>query len=386
MLFLFIGPFAFGLANYLIPLQVGAKDMAFPRLNAFSYWLYLGGGITMRLGLRHRRRRRRVRLVRLHAAVGPGPLPRPGRRPVDLAGLVLTGFSGILTAVNILTTVFCLRMPTMNAFRMPIFTWDMVVTSVLVLLAFPVLTAAGALLFIDRHLGGQVFDLAGGGVPILWQHLFWFFGHPEVYIVVLPYFGVITEIIPVFARRPLFGYAGLVFATIAIAALSVGVWAHHMFVTGAVLLPVLLRALVPDRGADGDQVRQLDRVHVGRPDPVLRAHAVLGRLPRPVPARRADGGDAGLATARLPGERHLLRRRPLPLHAGRRLRVRGVRGDLLLVPEVHRPDARRAAGQGPLLAVLHRLQHDVLRAARARRERDAPPGGVLLRERRLRAR
>ena len=128
-------------------------------------------------------------------------------------------------------------MPTMNAFRMPIFTWDMVVTSVLVLLAFPVLTAAGALLFIDRHLGGQVFDLAGGGVPILWQHLFWFFGHPEVYIVVLPYFGVITEIIPVFARRPLFGYAGLVFATIAIAALSVGVWAHHMFVTGAVLLP-----------------------------------------------------------------------------------------------------------------------------------------------------
>ncbi len=325
MLFLFIGPFAFGLANYLIPLQVGARDMAFPRLNAFSYWLYLGGGITMVSGFAT------AGGAAAFGWFGYTPLSDPVHSPglggdLWLAGLVLTGFSGILTAVNILTTVFCLRMPTMNAFRMPIFTWDMVVTSVLVLLAFPVLTAAGALLFIDRHLDGHVFDLAGGGVPILWQHLFWFFGHPEVYIVVLPYFGVITEIIPVFARRPLFGYAGLVFATIAIAALSVGVWAHHMFVTGAVLLPVLLRALVPDRGADGDQVRQLDRVHVGRADPLLRAHAVLGRLPRPVPARRAHRRDAGLAAARLPGERHLLRRGALPLHAGRRVGVRRVRG------------------------------------------------------------
>jgi cytochrome c oxidase subunit I len=236
MLFLFIGPFAFGLANYLIPLQVGAKDMAFPRLNAFSYWLYLGGGITLVSGFAT------AGGAAAFGWFGYTPLSDPVHSPglggdLWIAGLVLTGFSGILTALNILTTVFCLRMPTMNAFRMPIFTWDMVVTSVLVLLAFPVLTAAGALLFIDRHLGGQVFDLAGGGVPILWQHLFWFFGHPEVYIVVLPYFGVITEIIPVFARRPLFGYAGLVFATIGIAALSVGVWAHHMFVTGAVLLP-----------------------------------------------------------------------------------------------------------------------------------------------------
>jgi cytochrome c oxidase subunit 1 len=236
MLFLFIGPFAFGLANYLIPLQVGARDMAFPRLNAFSYWLYLGGGITMISGFAT------AGGAAAFGWFGYTPLSDPVRSPglggdLWLASLVLTGFSGILTAVNILTTVFCLRMPTMNAFRMPVFTWDMVVTSLLVLLAFPVLTAAGALLFIDRNLDGHVFDLAGGGVPILWQHLFWFFGHPEVYIIVLPYFGVITEIIPVFSRRPLFAYAGLVFATIAIAALSVGVWAHHMFVTGDVLLP-----------------------------------------------------------------------------------------------------------------------------------------------------
>src|SRR5262249_6222767 len=152
-------------------------------------------------------------------------------------GIALTGFSGILTAVNVLTTVFCLRTPTMNAFRMPVFVWDMAITSILVLLAFPVLTAAASMLFVERRFNGQIFSVAGGGIPLLWQHLFWFFGHPEVYILVLPYFGVITEIIPVFSRRRLFGYAGLVFATIAIAALSVGVWAHHMFATGAVLLP-----------------------------------------------------------------------------------------------------------------------------------------------------
>ena len=272
----------------------------------------------------------------------------------------------------------------MNAFRMPVFTWDMVVTSLLVLLAFPVLTAAGALLFIDRNLDGHVFDLAGGGVPILWQHLFWFFGHPEVYIIVLPYFGVITEIIPVFSRRPLFGYAGLVFATIAIAALSVGVWPTTCSSPGRPA-PVLLRALVPHRGADWHQVRQLDRVHVGWSDPVLRAHAVLDRLPRAVPARRTDRGDAGVAAAGLPGQRHVLRRGPLPLHAGGRVGVRRVRRALLLVPQVHREDAGRAAGQGPLLAVLHRLQHDVLRPARPRGQRDAPPGGVLPGERRVRA-
>ena len=121
-------------------------------------------------------------------------------------------------------------------FRMPIFTWNMLVTSVLVLIAFPMLTSAGAMLFADRHLGAHIFDPGGGGSPILWQHLFWFFGHPEVYILVLPYFGIITEVLPVFSRRPVFGYGGLVLATLAIASLSVGVWAHHMFTTGAVTL------------------------------------------------------------------------------------------------------------------------------------------------------
>ena len=236
MMFLFATPFAFGLANYLVPLQVGAPDMAFPRLNALSYWLFLGGGVTLTASF----------LTAGGAAdigwTGFAPLSNAVHAPgagVDLwiAGLLLTGLSGIATAVNVITTVFCLRAPGMTMFRLPIFTWNLLVTSMLVLLAFPLLTSALAMLFADRHMGTHIFQVEGGGSPILWQHLFWFFGHPEVYIIVLPFFGVVTEIIPVFSRKPVFGYKGIVLATLSIAGLSVGVWAHHMFATGAVLLP-----------------------------------------------------------------------------------------------------------------------------------------------------
>ncbi len=236
MLFLFIGPFAFGLANYFVPIHIGARDMAFPRLNALSYWFFLFGGITMLSGF----------LTEGGAAdfgwTGYTPLSSAIRTPgvgADLwiVSLILVGLSGVLTAVNVVATVITMRTEGMTMFRMPIFTWNMLVTSILVLIAFPMLTAAAAMLFADRHFGAHIYDAAAGGEPILWQHLFWFFGHPEVYIIVLPYFGIITEVLPVFSRRPVFGYAGLVFATIAIAALSVGVWAHHMFVTGAVALP-----------------------------------------------------------------------------------------------------------------------------------------------------
>ncbi|MBW3645295.1 MAG: cytochrome c oxidase subunit I [Actinobacteria bacterium] len=236
MMFLFIGPFAFGLANYLVPLHIGAPDMSFPRLNALSYWLYLGGGLTMVSGFL--------------TSDGPADFGWFGYAPLSLStyspgvgadlwliGLLLTGFSAIFTGVNIITTVFTLRAPGMTLFRMPVFTWNMTVVSLLVLMAFPVLSAASAMLFADRHFGAGIFDPSMGGSPILWQHLFWFFGHPEVYIVALPFFGVVTEILPVFSWRPVFGYKGLVFATLGIAALSMGVWAHHMFATGAVLLP-----------------------------------------------------------------------------------------------------------------------------------------------------
>jgi cytochrome c oxidase subunit I len=237
MIYLFAGPFAFGgLANFVVPLQVGAPDMAFPRLNALSYWLYLSGSITMLLGF----------FVSGGAAafgwVGYAPLSNAIYSPgagADLwiAALLLTGFSAIFTGVNICATVFYLRAPGMTMFRMPIFTWNMLVVGILILLAFPVLTAGLIMLYADRHFGTHIYTTSGGGVPVLWQHIFWFWGHPEVYILALPFFGMATEVIAVFSRKPVFGYKGMVFATISIAALSLGVWAHHMFTTGVVLLP-----------------------------------------------------------------------------------------------------------------------------------------------------
>jgi cytochrome c oxidase subunit 1 len=237
MLYLFAGPFAFGgLANYIVPLQIGAPDMAFPRLNALSYWLYLFGSITMLMGF----------FVAGGAAsfgwVSYAPLSSGTSSPgiggdVWIMALLLTGFSAIFTGVNLVATIFYLRAPGMTMFRMPIFTWNMLVTAMLILIAFPVLTSALVMLFCDRHFGTHIYSVAGGGSPLLWQNLFWFFGHPEVYILALPFFGIVTEVLPVFSRKPVFGYKGMVFATMAIAALSTGVWAHHMFTTGAVLLP-----------------------------------------------------------------------------------------------------------------------------------------------------
>ena len=235
MLLLFATPMVFAFANLVLPLQIGAPDVSFPRLNAFSYWLYLFGGLTV-----------------MSAFLTPGgapdfgwyaytPLSDAANSPgvgADLwiVGLGISGLGTILGAVNMITTVVTLRAPGMTMFRMPIFTWNILVTSVLILLAFPILTAALLALLADRQLGAQIFEPENGGA-ILWQHLFWFFGHPEVYIVAIPFFGIITEIIPVFSRKPLFGYKGMVGATIAIGALSMTVWAHHMFATGAVLLP-----------------------------------------------------------------------------------------------------------------------------------------------------
>ncbi len=235
MLLLFATPLFAGFANALVPLQLGAPDVAFPRLNAFAYWLYLFGG-----------------LITVGGFLSPGgaasfgwfayaPLSSAVYSPgiggdLWVFGLALTGFGTILGAVNLVTTIVCLRAPGMTMFRMPLFTWTVLITSIMVLTVFPVLAAAFFGLGADRRFDAHIFDPANGGA-MLWQHLFWFFGHPEVYIIALPFFGIVSEVIPAMSRRPLFGYKTMVFSTVAIAALSTTVWAHHMYATGQVALP-----------------------------------------------------------------------------------------------------------------------------------------------------
>ncbi|HEX8969651.1 MAG TPA: cytochrome c oxidase subunit I [Chloroflexota bacterium] len=230
MIFLVVMPILLGFANYIVPLQIGARDMAFPRLNAFSYWLFLFGGLVLYWGF----------LNGTPPDTGWFSYAPLSERPFTLEtgvdywalGLLVTSAGTIATGVNMLVTVVTLRAPGMGWFRVPVFSWMSAVTAWLILAAIPALTAAQVMLLTDRYLGAHFFDVARGGDPVLWQHLFWYFGHPEVYIMALPAFGIISEVIPVFARKPIFGYHVVVASGIAIAFLSVAVWAHHMFTVG----------------------------------------------------------------------------------------------------------------------------------------------------------
>jgi cytochrome c oxidase subunit 1 len=235
MLFLFVIPILAGFGNYVVPLQVGAPDMAFPRINALSFWLLPLGGALMGSGF----------LVSGGAAaagwteyppLSGGTYSGTGT-DLWIMGLTLIGTSSILGAINFLVTIFKMRAPGLTLFRMPILVWTVLVTSVLVLMATPVLTSALVMLFIDRNYGGHFFDPGNGGNAVLYQNIFWFYSHPAVYIMILPAMGIISEILPVFSRKPLFGYKAFVFATVGIGALGFSVWAHHMFTTGSVFLP-----------------------------------------------------------------------------------------------------------------------------------------------------
>ncbi len=233
MIFLFIFPTLAGFGNYFVPLQIGALDMAFPRVNALSFWLLPVGGLTIVSGF----------VAKGGAAAGGwtsfAPLSEQLGTGEDLwiAGLLLVGAASILGAINFIVTILRMRAPGMSMMRMPIFCWSTLATSLLVVLATPVITAGLIMLFADRHLGTTFFSAAKGGSPLYWQHVFWFFGHPEVYMLILAAWGIVSEVIPVFSGKPLFGYRGVVLAFLLITALSFSVWAHHMFVTGAVELP-----------------------------------------------------------------------------------------------------------------------------------------------------
>jgi cytochrome c oxidase subunit 1 len=229
MIFLAIMPLSAMFFNYMIPLQIGARDVAFPRLNAFSYWVFLLGGLFLNVSWL------------FNAAPDQGWFGyanltsrqySPGMN-VDfwMLGLQILGIASLAAAVNFFVTIINLRAPGMKLMRMPMFVWMSFITQVLLLLAFPVITVALILLMFDRFFGTHFFVPSGGGDPILWQHLFWIFGHPEVYILILPAFGIISEVLPVFSRKPLFGYAAMVFSGVFIAFLGFGVWSHHMFST-----------------------------------------------------------------------------------------------------------------------------------------------------------
>jgi len=230
MIFLAIMPLSAAFFNYLIPLQIGARDVAFPRLNAFSYWVFLLGGIFLNASW-------------LVAAAPDGgwfgytPLTTRAYSPginIDfwVLGLQILGISSLAAGFNFLTTIINMRAPGMHFLRMPIFTWASFITQFLIVLAFPIITVALTFLQLDRFFGTNFYTIAAGADPLLWQHLFWLFGHPEVYILILPAFGLVSEVLPTFSRKPLFGYPVMVYSLILIAFLGFGVWAHHMFSVG----------------------------------------------------------------------------------------------------------------------------------------------------------
>jgi cytochrome c oxidase subunit I len=228
MIFLFVVPIMAGFGNYFVPLMIGARDMAFPRLNALSYWLLLAGGIVFYTSLFFQ----------------PPEMGWTAYTPLSLSAFSpgggvdawiflvhLTGLSSLVGAVNFYATIANMRAPGMGWGRLPLFVWTILVYAILLILALPVIAGAVTLLLTDRHFGTHFFDPTNGGSPLLWQHLFWFFGHPEVYIMILPGFGIISEVLPVFARKPIFGYKAVAAATVVIAFLGLLVWAHHMFTT-----------------------------------------------------------------------------------------------------------------------------------------------------------
>jgi cytochrome c oxidase subunit 1 len=230
-------PFVAGLSNYLVPLMIGARDMAFPRLNAFGYWIFLFGGMLLYFsyigggGLSGHGSAPDVGWF-AYAPLTSKAFSRGASTDFWILGILVAGIGSVASALNVIVTTISLRCPGMTLTRMPMFVWVMLVDSWLILIAIPPLTAAQIMLLIDRFLGGNFFNTQAGGSAVLWQHFFWIFGHPEVYILIFPAFAILSEVIPIFSRKPLFGRAAMVGAVVAIGFISLGVWAHHMFAVG----------------------------------------------------------------------------------------------------------------------------------------------------------
>ena len=359
----FVGiPILFGIANYLVPLMIGARDMAFPRLNAFSFWTSAFGGLLLYFSF-----------LGGEGLAGAGSAPDVGwfaYAPLTAKAfskghstdywtiaLLVAGFGSIGAAVNIVTTTLCMRCPGMTLGRMPLVVWLNFVSAAMVLIVLTPLAAAQIMLMLDRYLGAHFFDTQAGGSAVLWQHFFWIFGHPEVYVLMLPGFGFASEIIPVFSRKTMFGYPAMVGATVAIGFVGLGVWAHHMFTIGmssaanTFFMIATMVVGVPTGIKIFNWIATMWGGKIRFDTPMLFCIAFLFQFL----IAGLTGHHAGRRSIRLAAQRLVLRRRALPLRAGWRTRLHDLRRDLLLVSESDRPDARRDAGEGALLAVRDRL-------------------------------
>ena len=380
MVFLVGVPILAGFANYLVPLMIGAADVAFPRLNALSYWFFVFGGAVLMLSFFADGGAADTGWT----AYAPLSIQAPGSgQDLWILSLHLLTVSTVAGAVNFIVTIMNMRTRGMSYTRMPLFVWSILIFGWLIMAVMPVLSAALTMLLLDRGVSigsldvqTNFFNPEDGGSSVLYQHAFWFFGHPEVYIIVLPAFGIISEVLPVFARKPIFGYKAIVASTVAIGFFSMLVWAHHMFTVG---LPISLQAFfmissmviaVPTGIKVFNWLATLWRGNLSFDTPMLFALGFLSLF--------VIGGLTGIYLAAFPIDWQVhdsyFVGRPLPLHAARRRRVRDLRGALLLVAEDVRTRARRAPRQVAVLVPLRRIQHRVhaaaLRRARGHAETD----------------
>ena len=325
--------------------MLGARDLAFPRLNLASWYLFMAGGLIALIGL-------------AAGGVDTGwtfytPLSTDyakGYVVLVCCGIILSGYSSIATGLNFMITIHKLRPPGMDWYRLPLFLWSLYSVSVLYVLATPVLAMAMVLILFERIFHVGVFDPALGGDPLLFQHLFWFYSHPAVYIMILPGFGVVSEIITAFARKPIFGYKFIAWSSVSIAVISFFVWGHHMFVAGTSLYSSIVFSLLSFMvvRAIGDQGLQLARDAAQRLYPVQRADALHARVHRAVHHRRIDGVVRGVSRRRCSPARYLFRRCAFPLHHGGRHGVRVLRRAALLVAQNHRANvSARSAARSP---------------------------------------